>query len=172
MSADDEVIEMTSETVAGDLLKGILQELRLLPDIWPKLSEDEQQAIIDRCRERVTRNVREAVKLIASAGRVTVVGDLKKVSLADKVEAVFALPMRDPALADLCEARGKACLIVVANSGEHMGGVDDVLVDPRQMQLPNVGPDTDAGSIIEQARRRSKKDKTDDDQGEASQEGE
>lgn len=145
--------EMASETIAGDLLRMVLGELRLMPDIWHKLSEKEQTKIIERCRERVMKNVREAVKLVASAGRVCVTGDLKKVSMSDKVEAVFALPMRDPSLAELCEARGKACLIVVASADEHMGGVDTAVADPDQRELPDIGA---AGSIIEQARRRSK----------------
>ncbi|WP_439891572.1 hypothetical protein ACS7SF_02730 [Ralstonia sp. 25C] len=145
--------EMASETIAGDLLRGLLTELRFMPDIWQKLSEKEQTQIVERCRERVTKNVRDAVKLIASAGRVCVTGDLKKVSMSDKVEAVFALPMRDPSLAELCEARGKACLIVVASADEHMGGVDAPMADPDQRELPDIDA---AGSIIEQARRRSK----------------
>jgi hypothetical protein len=147
----NEVQEITSDNMAGDLLGGVMAEIRLLPDIWQKLSEHEQGAIIDRLKERITRNVRQAVKHVASAGRVCVVGDLKKVTMSDKCEAVFTLPVRDPQLPDLCEARGKACLIVIASSDEHMGGLDDVTADPRQMDLTD-----GAESIIKQAQRRAR----------------
>lgn len=149
----NEIIGMTSETVAGDLIGALVQELRLMPDIWPRIGPNEQDEIIDRIRARVLDNVRAAVNLIASEGRITVVGDLKKVTFSEKVEAVFTLGKNDPAVRELTTAQGQACIIVVAAAANHMGGADDLHAE-RQTTLIT-GEDDAANQIIEQARRRS-----------------
>jgi hypothetical protein len=151
---DDVLIGMTAETIAGDLISMLLDELRMLPDIWPKIGPDEQEEIIGRVRQRVTGNVRQAVHLIASEGRITVAGDLKKVLFADKVEALFALSKNDPAAVELTRYTGQPCLIVVANSGAHMGGADSEKAE-RQLALPGCEGDAAANAIIEQAKRRA-----------------
>jgi hypothetical protein len=145
--------DMTAETVAGDLIGMLVGELKLLPDIWPKIGPDEQDDIIERVRKRVTDGVRQAVKLIASAGRITVAGDLKKVTFSDKVEAVFSLSKNDPSALELCHAQGQACLIVVASAGLHMGGAGDEAAE-RQLPLPGTEGDDEANAILEQVRRR------------------
>jgi hypothetical protein len=153
-NANDEIIGMTSETVAGDLIGMLVGELKLLPDIWPKIGPDEQDDIIERVRKRVTASVRQAVHLMAGDGRVTVVGDLKKITFADKVEAVFALGKNDPAAIDLTTCTGQPCLIVVANAAQHMKGADE-LQAVRQLDIEGTEGDEAARGIIEQARRRA-----------------
>ena len=145
--------EMTVESMASDLISALVGELKLMPDIWPKIGQDEQQDIIERVKNRVSDNVRKAVHLIASAGRITVAGDLKKVTFADKTEAVFALSKHDPNVQQLCHAQGQACLIIVAPSDLGGGGGEK---DPRQMGLPLEGDEHgDANAILEQVRRRA-----------------
>jgi hypothetical protein len=158
-----EAVDMASETVAGDLLAALVQELKVLPDIWPKLPEHEQNEIIDRVRRRVGDNVRKAVRLIASEKRVTVAADLKKVVFGEHIEAVFTIAARDPSRLELADSRGQACLIVVTDAGAHMGGLDDVKGDPDQRDLPL----SDGAAVIEQARRRSKRNPPDASAGEA-----
>ena len=151
---DGEIVGMTTETIAGDLIGALVMELKLMPDIWPRIGPNEQDEIIERVRKRVTDNVRQAVHLIASEGRVTVVGDLKKVLFADKVEALFTLGKNDPAAIELTRCTGQACLIVVASASNHMGGADDLKAE-RQMSLVTSDDDA-ANQIIEQARRRTR----------------
>lgn len=153
MKPDNDGVIMASETIASDLIGMLVGELKLLPDIWPKIGPDEQDEIIGRVRDRVTDNVRRAVSLIASEGRISVVGDLKKVTFGDKVDAVFSLTKHDPAVRDLCEAQGQACIIVVATAGAHMRDAD-ALAAERQTSIPGLSGDDEASSIIEQVRRR------------------
>ncbi|KVN95007.1 hypothetical protein WK59_10180 [Burkholderia ubonensis] len=153
-----DLLVRTSETIAGDLIAALLQEFRLLPDIWVKVGSDEQDEIVERVRKRVTDNVRNAVHLIASGDRMTVAAELKKVTFADKVEAVFSLAKRDPAAMDLCHAQGLACLIVVADAQQFMGGADAPQKDLRQKDMFD-GNDA-ADSLIEQVRRRSQQPPT------------
>lgn len=155
MARKDEVADMASEGVAGNLLTALLAEVRLLPDIWPQLNESEQNGVIERLRKKVADSVRDAVRAIASEQRVTVSASLKKIVFGDHVEAVFSIAERDPARLDLAECRGQACLIVVTDAAAHMGGLDEVKGDPDQQNLPGV--DGSGAQIVEQARRRSKK---------------
>lgn len=154
---DDQRLLMAAETIAGDLASMLVQELRLLPDIWPKIGEEEQGEILDRVRKRVLDSVREAVRLIAAAERTTVGCQLKKVSFSDKAEAVFSLAKHDPAAMDLAHAQGLSCLIVVMDPGQFLGGVDDVKPDADQPDLPGLDGNGSAAQIIEQANRRSKR---------------
>lgn len=153
MTLNKESHEMTTATIAGDLIAMLVGELKLLPDIWPKIGPDEQDDIIERVRNRVTDAVRQAVHLIASEGRITVVGDLKKVTFGDKVDAVFALSKNDPAVRDLTTAQGQACIIVVAAASNHMGGAGDEAAT-RQTSLITKEDDA-ANAIIEQIRRNA-----------------
>jgi hypothetical protein len=151
---ENDEIDMTAETVARDLIGMLVGEIRLMPDIWQKLGPNEQDDIIERVRKRVMDNVRKAVTLIASAGRITVAGDLKKVTFADKVEAVFTLAKSDPSALELCHAQGQACLIVVSNPGAHMDGAGDEAAQ-RQLSIPGV--DDEANAVIKQVQRRTGK---------------
>jgi hypothetical protein len=153
MTRKSEVAEMASETVAGDLLAAMLQELKVLPDIWANLPETEQNEVIERVRKRVGDNVRKAVRLIASEKRTTVAADLKKIVFGDHIEAVFTIAARDPARLELADSRGQACLIVVTDAAAHMGGLDDVKGDSDQRDLPL----SDGAAVVEKLRRRSKR---------------
>lgn len=151
---DNDIIGMTTETIAGDLLGMLVKQLKLLPDIWVKVNEHEQRDFIARMRENVYGSVRQAVKLIASNNRITVQADLKKVVFADEVQAVFTIGMRDPGRLELADSRGKACLIVVTDAQAHMGGAEDV--KPMKDQPDLNGIDQTTNGVIEQAKRRSK----------------
>ena len=152
--AEKEIVGMTSETVASDLIGLLVSELKLLPDIWPKIGPNEQEEIIDRVRKNVLDATRKAVSLFATEGRTTVVGDLKKVLFSDKVEALFTLGKNDPGALELARYPGQPCLIVVANAGAHMQGADELTAE-RQLTIPGVEGDDAANQIIEQARRRA-----------------
>lgn len=132
-----DTLNMTSGQVAGDLLKALVQEIRLLPDPWVKMSKSKQDDVIDRLRIRVEDSVRMAVHLIASEGRATADATLEQVTFKNGIKAVFNLSKSCPARHDLADSEGKLCLIVVADAGQHMGGLDDVQgeADQRAMDM-------------------------------------
>ena len=72
-----ELLNMTAETIGKDILGALVQEIKLMPDVWPKLSESKQNDVIERLRNRVETNVKMAVHLIASDGRTVVTGDVE-----------------------------------------------------------------------------------------------
>lgn len=131
------LLSMTSETVGRDLLQALVQEIKLLPDVWPKLSQKKQDDVIDRLRNRVETNVKMAVHLVASEGRTVVAGDLDQITIKDGVKAVVKFGSSAPNLHELYEASGKAVLVVVANPAQHTGGIDEIKgeADQRAMDL-------------------------------------
>ncbi|WP_343726654.1 DNA translocase FtsK [Burkholderia seminalis] len=117
---------MTAESIGKDLLSALVTEIKLLPDLWVKLSEKKQNDVIDRLRARVEHNVKMATHLIASDGRIVVQGDLDQITIKDGVKAVVKFGGSQPNLHELYEASGKTVLVVVANPGEHTGGMDEI----------------------------------------------
>ncbi|MGF6806253.1 ribosomal protein S25 [Paraburkholderia sp. Clong3] len=120
------VLDMTAATVGKDLLSATVLELKMLPDVWVKLSETKQNDIIDRLRKRVENAVKMAVHLIASDGRMVVAGDLEQITIKDGAKAVIKVGKSAPSLHELYDAQGKQVLIVVSDAGEHTGGMDEV----------------------------------------------
>ncbi|HHM8009580.1 hypothetical protein [Pseudomonas aeruginosa] len=68
------VVSLAAETLGRDLLQALLQEVRVLPDVWPKLTEKKQADVIDRLRSTVERTVKYAVKLISAGERPAIGG--------------------------------------------------------------------------------------------------
>jgi hypothetical protein len=152
MNAPDDVkavLGMTADTVGKDLLTALLQEIRLLPDVWVKLPKGKQEDIIDRLRDRVTSNVRMAVHLMASQGRTVVVGDLEQITIKNGTKAVIKIGRGAESLHELYDAQGKAVLIVVADAGDHTGGMDEIHgeADQRGLDLGHEYHDNDGGGM-------------------------
>lgn len=152
MNAPDDVkavLGMTADTVGKDLLTALLQEIRLLPDVWVKLPKGNQEDIIDRLLDRVTSNVRMAVHLMASQGRTVVVGDLEQITIKNGTKAVIKIGRGAESLHELYDAQGKAVLIVVADAGDHTGGMDEIQgeADQRGLDLGHEYHDNDGGGM-------------------------
>ena len=135
--------EMASETLGRDLLQGLLQEVRTLPDVWSKLPEKRQAAVIERLTSCVEQTVTRAVKIIAAGGRPTIDGILESVAIKDGIKATFKVSQFNPLRHDLIDSQGKVCLLVVASPEDHLGGMGDVQPDPDQNELELNGGDQD-----------------------------
>lgn len=135
MNAPNDFRAMTADSVGKDLLSALVTELKLLPDVWPKLSEKKQNDIIERLRARVQSNIAMAVHTLASAGRTVVAGDLDQITIKDGVKAVIKFSAAAPSLHELYDAQGKAVLVVVASAGDHTSGMDDVTGESDQRGL-------------------------------------
>lgn len=132
-------IQLASETLGRDLLQVLLQEVRALPDVWPKLTEKKQAAVIERLRNVIERATTHSVKLIAAGGNPTISGILESVAIKEGIKATFKVSQFDPMRHELIDSQGKVCLLVVANAADHLGGMDEVKPDPDQGELLNGG---------------------------------
>lgn len=149
MTQEKDIREMTSDTIGRDLLQAVVQEIKLLPDLWVKMSQKKQDEVINRVRTRIECNVRMAVHLIASANRTTVVGDLEQITSKDGIKAVFKISSSSLGRHDLFDSVGKACLIVIADAEEAVGGMDDIKgeSDQRAMDLSKEYTDQDGDGM-------------------------
>lgn len=134
-----ELLNMTADTCGLTVLQVCLQEMKLLPDVWPKLSESKQNAVIDRLRATVENAITMAVHTIASDGRTTVIADLEGVAIKDEIKATFVVSRGNAAdaLQGLYDSHKKACLLVVATPEVYKQGMNDVKgeSDQRAMDL-------------------------------------
>lgn len=130
-------LAMTANTIGVDLLQALVQEIKLLPDVWPKLAKHKQDDIIERLRKRVISSVQMATHLIASDGRVTVVAELEQITVKDGIKAVLSMSKNDPNRHGLIDCQGKTVLIALADAEAHMGEVAAVRgeEDQRAMDL-------------------------------------
>lgn len=143
------LLNMTAETVGKDLLAALVQEIKLLPNTWPKMSESRQNDLIDRLRNRVETNVKMAVHIIASNGRTVVAGDLEQIVIKDGVKAVLKFSESAPSIDELYRSTGKAVLVTVASAAEFTGGMDEVRgeSDQRAMDLGQEYTDQDGDGM-------------------------
>jgi hypothetical protein len=125
---------LTAETMFGDLVSLVIDEIKAAPDVWQKLSEFQQDEVIGRVRQRVEFNVRQAVKLIASEGREVITAELEQITAKDGIKAVCTLAKHDPNRHALLDSVGKAVLIVVADSSQFLNG-EMPKPDPQQPDL-------------------------------------
>lgn len=134
-----ELLSMTAEDCGLKVLQVCLQEMKLMPDVWPKLSESKQNAVIDRLRATVANAITMAVHTIASDGRTTVLADLEGVAIKDEIKATFLVSRNNAAdaLQGLYDSHKKACLLVVTTPEVYKQGMDDVKgeADQRSMDL-------------------------------------
>lgn len=153
MNAPQDFRNMTADTIGKDLLQALVQEIKLLPDVWVKIPKAKQDDVIDRLRNRVETNVKMAVHMLAAEGRTVVAGDLDQITIKDGVKAVVKFGTNAANLHELYEVAGKSVLVVVANAADHTGGMSDVQgeSDQRAMDFGHEYHDNDGGGMDYQA---------------------
>lgn len=149
MTQQKDIREMTADTIGADILQALVQEIKLLPDLWAKMPKRKQDDVINRLRARVEHNVRMAVHLIASDNRTTIIGDLEQVTSKDGIKAVFKISSASKGRHHLFDTVGKACLIVIADADDSVGGMDEIQGedDQRAMNLNQEYTDEDGDGM-------------------------
>jgi hypothetical protein len=138
---DETATSIAAETMTGDLMACLIDELKAAPDVWQKLPEDAQQELIYRIQSRVQENVRIAVEIIASDNRPTIVATVESVTVKEGIKAVVTLPKSDAQRHELFDAAGMSVLLIVGGASQYYGGADQVQPDPNQQPLNGFGED-------------------------------
>ena len=137
--AAQEAIAIAAETMTGDLMQCLIDELKGAPKVWQEMPEHQQQDVIYRAQERVQAVIKEAVQIIASANRPTIVATVESVTVKDGIKAVVTLPKSDAQRHELIDAAGMAVLLIVGGASGYYGGADQVRPDPDQPALNGFG---------------------------------
>lgn len=127
---------IATETMLGDLMKVCIDELKAAKDVWPKLSQWDQDMAIERIERRCKGAVNEAVRILASEARASILATLESVTAKDQIKAVLTLSRGDPQRHGLLDACGQPVLIVLASTEQFEGGREQVKSDPDQPSLP------------------------------------
>ena len=145
-TADGEVLAtfgaattIAADTMLGDLMACLIDELKTAPDVWQKMPEHQQQDMIYRVQQRVQSAIHEAVQIIASDNRPTIVATVESVTVKDGIKAVVTLPKSDAQRQELFDAAGMAVLLIVGGAAGYYGGSDQVKPDLDQPALNGFG---------------------------------
>ncbi|SET40423.1 hypothetical protein SAMN05216326_12520 [Nitrosomonas marina] len=141
--------KITAETAGRDLLEALVQEIRLMPDVWQKMAKKKQDDVIERLRSRVEENIKMVVHVLSAQGRIVVVGDLEQITIKDGVKAVIRFGTNASNLHELYDANGKSVMVVVADAADHTGGMDEIQGenDQRAFDLGHEYHDNDGGGM-------------------------
>lgn len=117
-----EIVEIAAETMRGDLVATIIDEIKAAPDVWAKMGQAQQDEVIWRVTNRVESVTRQAVNIIAAEGRKVITSTLEQITAKDGIKATCILGKHDPNRHELLDSVGKAVLIVVADAEQYKGG--------------------------------------------------
>lgn len=129
------LVEVSAQTMLGDLVGLVIDELKAAPDVWQKLSERKQDEVIDRVRRRCEDAIRQAVHFIYSEGRTVITADLEQLTAKDGIKAVLTLNRHDENRHELLDSVGKPVLVIVGDAQAFTGGAMPK-PDPQQSELP------------------------------------
>jgi hypothetical protein len=129
-------VEIAAETMLGDLMKVCIDELKAAKDVWQKLPQFDQDYAIERIERRCKDAVEQAVRILASEARASILATLESVTAKDQIKAVLTLSKGDPQRHGLLDACGQPVLIVLASTEQFEGGRDQVKSEPDQAPLP------------------------------------
>lgn len=116
------IIDITCETLGGDLASWLVDRLRQQPKTYGEMSEQEQRETIESATMAVNSMLRRAVALIAADERKVIVADVEKVEFKDGIKAVISCSKSSEYRHDLADAQGQTVLIVVADADKYLGG--------------------------------------------------
>lgn len=137
-TADDEVVELASATLRGDVRDSMLAWFRAQPKHWSSMSEGEQRDLADAADRFAMQLVKQACQIIAAAERPCIVAVLTEYKEKDGVEAKLKLPSKGEVVSALHEACGKEVLIVTSGVDDHMGEGGPAEIDVDQPVFENL----------------------------------
>jgi hypothetical protein len=106
----------------GDLLKFMLAEIRELSVPFKVLTEKQQQAVIDRIRERTQDTVKEVVRIVGGKARPVVEAQIESVLFKDGVKVTLTFGKSAGDRHAIADAAGDVVLLILPRYDEVLGG--------------------------------------------------
>lgn len=125
---------IAAETMHGDLMSAILDEVKALDMPWHLQSQNDQQDIIERVDNRVRALVARCVEIIASNARPTITATLESVTVKDGIKAQLTMSRAAVQRHDLIDAQGSQVMLVIVTD-DYSGG-ERPRAQPDQRPLP------------------------------------
>lgn len=110
------------ESLLGDLMHSMLDEVKAIPDVWQKLPQYKQDQVLARLEGRARTILGRVVEIIAADARPSIPANVESVTVKDGIKAVLAVSRSSPQRHDLVDAQGSAVMIVIADAEPYTGG--------------------------------------------------
>jgi S-DNA-T family DNA segregation ATPase FtsK/SpoIIIE len=127
--------ELASELLQHDLIKICLKQMHDLPDVWPRLSEAQQNQAIAGVEEAVEKGVNLAIRIIASKGALAVPIKLAEVKVKKNIRLIADVEGDTPHRHAVTDAADKLCLLVLAPD-DYDQATDFIKGDADQLEIP------------------------------------
>lgn len=117
-------IDIARETMLGDLMNVVLDQVKSAKDVWQKLGERDQEDMLTRIQLGCANAVNKAISFIAVNGNTDyVMADVESVTFKDGVKAVLKIPYRTVGAHALADCEGRKVMIVMPDP-EEFGNTD------------------------------------------------
>lgn len=128
------------ERMGAELLKALVDELRVAGASWQQLSKDQQDSVIARMRSRVQHEVQQAVNQVVAGAQQSARVKVESVTVKDGAKIVLKTLSE---IHDVIDHVGKDAVLIMCDPAQFFGGMDEVEGEADQPGLP-LGGDDDA----------------------------
>ena len=111
-------IEIGETTLLGDLMKTVVEQLKVMPKPWEALSERQQQEFLDRIELQVADAVRQTVRIISSHGMINVPCIVDSVTYKDGCKVVLKAVGNIANTIHLAESSGQPVSVIIPEGQE------------------------------------------------------
>ncbi|MDQ7965542.1 DNA translocase FtsK [Pseudomonas plecoglossicida] len=151
-----EPMVLAHQLMVHDLVGAALFELRNIKTPFGRLSEEDQQEVIDRITEQAGEAVTTAVGIISSRSVCTIPFKVADSKFKEKsITVTGVVDVQDPNRAGLVDLSGKLVLMVLAPN-DYAEGTDGIRAERDQRELPLSASEIIAGAGLD--RRQDEED--------------
>lgn len=136
-------IEIAENTLLGDLMKCVIEQLKDAPKAWQAMSEPQQAEFLDRIELQVSDAVRKTVAIVTSRGMINVPATIDSVTFKDGRKVVLKAIGGIENTVHLAENSGATVSIIIPD-GELLNDSGKPEADPDQRGMDLGGEYDDA----------------------------
>ena len=109
------IVDMKEATAIGTLVTIILDQVKSIPRSWQELSEEEQEAYINRIHRQCQHAVRQMAQVISTKGCQYISCEIDSVQFKDGGKVVLKFPGKADGRHELADRAGGYCTVVLQN---------------------------------------------------------
>lgn len=121
-SDDDPVVGELLSLIHGNLTNAFIEEIKNMPQAWEKTSEDGQDEIIERCRNRAEHHIRNIAAAIMGRNYERCTAIVDTVTHKDECKVVLKTHDVEGGLMFAQRAGGQSVVVVFTDDKEYLNG--------------------------------------------------
>lgn len=144
---DEATVELSAETLLGDVRDAILDNFRAQHKPWKQMTEVEQRDFNQRINNVAGDLVRRSVEIIAGHGRKTIAATLEQITVKEGFKLVLTVPQYEENRHEMVDHTGSKVLLVIADVKDFSGQKADPITEPNQTELDLGDGDADGDGM-------------------------